>query len=373
MKLLMTAWSFYPAQEGGPSNALYWLASGLASIGHDMHVITTDRYLPENSVPINKWYNMNGFEVIYQTSDQSDSLLYRELDNCDILFTDGVCKLDYFMLIWKALSKKKKVVLSPRGELMEAAINHKGKLYGTLKRTFLLLARVGVGRRIWFHATSTAELNAIHKYFGHNAKAELIPNYMILSDTQEDALKDISRDYLLYVGRINHIKNLDILIRGLYKSNLFINSSIVLKIAGETIGEYYESLRQIVTSLGMQDKVQFIGSIKGEEKDRLFAQAKCTYLISKSENFGNVVIESLHQGTPVIASKGTPWEKLDEKGAGRWVDATEDMVSLATDSILSLSQVSYMEMRQNAYDYAMTYDIYSNIGQWSAFINKILK
>lgn len=371
MKLLMTAWSFYPAQEGGPSNALYWLASGLASIGHNMRVITTDRYLPENSVPINKWHRLNGFDVIYQTLDQSDALLYSELENCDILFTDGVCKLDYFRLIRKALSKKKAVVLSPRGELMDAAIDHKGKLYGALKRAFLFLVRVWLGKRIWFHATSTAELDAIHKYFGRNAKAVIIPNYMILPDVQEDVLKESQREYLLYVGRINHIKNLDILISGLSRSKCFMNSNMVLKIAGETGGEYFESLVQLITSLGLQNKVQFLGAIRGEEKERLYAQAKCTYLISKSENFGNVVIESLRQGTPVIASKGTPWEKLDERTAGRWIEATEGMVSSATDDVLSLSQESYMEMRQNAYDFSLTFDIYSNISQWTNFINKV--
>ena len=371
MKLLMTAWSFYPAQEGGPSNALYWLASGLASIGHDMRVITTDRYLPENTVPINKWHRLNGFDVIYQTLEQSDALLYRELENCDIFFTDGVCKLDYFRLIRKALSKKKAVVLSPRGELMDAAIDHKGKLYGSLKRAFLFIVSAWLGKRIWFHATSSAELDAIHKYFGRNARAVLIPNYMILPDVQEDALKDTLRDYLLYVGRINHIKNLEVLIRGLNLSECFMNSNMVLKIAGETIGDYYESLLRLVASLGMQDKVQFLGAIRGEEKDSLYAQAKCTYLISKSENFGNVVIESLRQGTPVIASKGTPWEKLNEKTAGRWIEATEEMVCSATDDVLSLSQESYMEMRQNAYDYSLTFDIYSNISQWADLINKV--
>ena len=373
MNLLMTAWSFYPAQEGGPSNALYWLASGLASIGHSMRVVTTDRYIPESSVPRNEWYKLNGFDVIYQSLDQPNTLLYDELDNCDILFTDGVCKLEYFRLIHKALKKNKVVVLSPRGELMEAAIDHKGKLYGTLKRVFLFLSRVLFGEKIWFHATSVDELKAIQKYFGHKVKAVLIPNYMILPDVQEDALNDTTRDYLLYVGRINHIKNLDILIRGLSKSKCFMNSNLVLKVAGEIGGDYYESLLQLVTSLEMQQKVQFLGVICGEEKDKLYAQAKCCYLISKSENFGNVVIESIRQGTPVIASKGTPWEKLEEKRAGKWIEATEDKVSAATDDLLSIDSVSYMRMRENAYDFSLSFDIYSNIGQWSDFINIISK
>jgi len=71
MRLLMTAWSFYPAQEGGPSNALYWLASGLSKAGYEMRVVTTNRYLPKNSMPVDQWVELNGFKVIYQT-DWSD-------------------------------------------------------------------------------------------------------------------------------------------------------------------------------------------------------------------------------------------------------------------------------------------------------------
>ena len=197
MNLLMTAWSFYPAQEGGPSNALYWLASGLASVGHNMRVITTDRYIPKNTVPINTWYELNGFKVIYQSLDQSDSMFFKELEKCDILFTDGVCKLDYFRFIGRALREGKTVILSPRGELLEAALDHKGKLYGIFKRFFLILMRWLLGKKIWFHATSTDELNAIYKYFGKHAKAELIPNYMILPEVQASALQDINRDYIL--------------------------------------------------------------------------------------------------------------------------------------------------------------------------------
>lgn len=367
----MTAWSFYPAQEGGPSNALYWLASGLASVGYRLRVVTTDRCLPKDSVPIDTWYSLNGFDVIYQSLGQKDSLLYDELNNCDLLLTDGVCKLKYFRLINQALRSNKKVVLSPRGELMEAAIDHKGKLYGTLKRVFLFLARVRFGKRIWFHATSTDELKAIYKYFGNNAKAELIPNYMILPKVQDTALNDLKRNYLLYVGRINHIKNLDVLIKGLSKSKQFLDSDMILKIAGETTGDYYESLLQLVVTLGVQNKIQFLGAVNGEEKDKLYAQAKFSYLISKSENFGNVVIESLRQGTPVIASKGTPWEELDEKNAGRWIDADDEMVGAVTDDLLSLDRESYMCMRKDAYDYSFTFDIYSNIDKWSDFIHKI--
>jgi glycosyltransferase involved in cell wall biosynthesis len=36
------------------------------------------------------------------------------------------------------------------------------------------------------------------------------------------------------------------------------------------------------------------------------------------ENFGHVIAESLHAGTPVLLSEGTPWNDLETSGAG-WI------------------------------------------------------
>src|SRR5262249_10922099 len=48
---------------------------------------------------------------------------------------------------------------------------------------------------------------------------------------------------------------------------------------------------------------------------------------SFTENFCNVIAESLARGVPVIASKGTPWQRVNEIGCGLWVD--NDPESLA--------------------------------------------
>ena len=70
--------------------------------------------------------------------------------------------------------------------------------------------------------------------------------------------------------------------------------------------------------------------MEGEEKYKLYANAYFSILVSHSENFGNVVIEALSQGTPVIASKGTPWEQLAEK-AGFWIDNDENSIACCID------------------------------------------
>ena len=86
--------------------------------------------------------------------------------------------------------------------------------------------------------------------------------------------------------------------------------------------------------------------------------------MSKSENFGNVIVEALSQGTPVIASKGTPWLKLNEKGAGWWIDAQAEQVATTVDELLRLDDVSYEKMRDASYAFSREYDIFTNIDRW---------
>ena len=368
MRLLMTAWSFYPAQEGGPSNALYWLASGLAHAGYDMHVVTTNRFLPKDSVEIDQWVEINGFKVIYQSNWDDKSVIERELGECDVYFTDGVCKLSYFNQAKLALKKGKKVILSPRGEVFESAIDHKGKLFGCLKRLFLLLMRVSFGSKVIFHATSKEEVEAVKKYFGRKANIVLIPNYMILPEKVRQELINEERKYLLYVGRINHIKNLDMLISALAMSKKFMASDYVLKIAGETGGDYYDKLLGQIDDLGLNDKVRFLGLVTGKDKDVLYAGAKCLFLISKSENFGNVIVESLVQGTPIVASKGTPWQILEKEGAGCWINATPLEISESINRLLEASDSEYNAMRESAFRLSKEFDVYSNIEKWISVV-----
>ena len=310
---------------------------------------------------------MNGFAVIYTTVDKQDEYLKREVETCDVLIANGVCSLGNFRLNCQALRQGKKIILSPRGELFDSAIMHKGKFYGLLKKSMFRLMKASYGDKVVYHATSPEELESIRKYMGKEAKVKLIPNYMILPE-KLDVGDRTNENYLLYVGRLNPIKNIDVIISGLAQSSEFINSDCKFKIAGETSGEHYHFLVTLAKSLGIADKVEFLGLVTGEEKDRLYAGAKCVLLMSKSENFGNVIVEALSQGTPAIASTGTPWQELEEKGAGWWIPAKPNKVAECVDKLLMNDCAAYENMRASAYALSREFDIYTNISKWTETI-----
>ena len=50
-------------------------------------------------------------------------------------------------------------------------------------------------------------------------------------------------------------------------------------------------------------------------------------MLSKSENFGHAIAESLSAGKPVITSNNTPWNNLEVNNAG--INAATDVLSIA--------------------------------------------
>lgn len=174
--------------------------------------------------------------------------------------------------------------------------------------------------------------------------------------------------YFLYVGRIAPIKALDILLLGLAKSDAFMKSDYKLLIAGGVEKQfewYYKQLNKILSeNLSLKEKVVFLGNVEGDQKIQLYADAYYSILVSHSENFGNVVIEALSQGTPVIASHGTPWQKLVDSKAGLWIDNNENEVAKSIDKVLAMDEDEYRQTRANAYKLALEFDVYANIDEW---------
>ena len=367
MRLLITNVSFYPAYEGGPTNALYWLASGLVHSGYDVCVVTTGRGIQEDNFLFDTWQKKNGFDVIYVKNGNFKKTIKEELQKSDVYLACGVCTLWGFYIRMKALVNGKKIIISPRGDLFDSAIDHKGIFYGFLKRFFFQIMRVCYGDKVVYHVTSEEEEIVVKNSMKSN-RVYVVPNLMILPERV--MCKNVATPYFLFVGRINPIKAIDKLILGLYQSSSFMKSNIILKIAGEGKGEYYEQLCELVKKLEIESKIIFVGSLDGFEKNKTFSQAYWTFLVSESENFGNVVLESLCQGTPVVASKGTPWKKLEETNSGFWIDNTPDSIAKKVNEIIEMNQTQYEIIRENAYRLSRTFDVYENIDKWRNMLDR---
>ena len=371
MKVLFPIGSFYPDQSGGPSNTIYWHSMALIRQNQEPIVVTTSKGIPENLC--DNWQNTNYGRVIYIKNKfhylpfRMIEAARRELQNVDIVHLTSLFYPPSLIIAFiNTLFYHKPIIWSVRGELNKTSLSFKPKV----KKILLTLVKL-INKSITFHTTSKEETQTTQNIFSSGCKIVEIPNFLELPDLVER--NNTIAPYLLFIGRIHPIKAINHLIEALGLSSFFRESNLILKIAGSDNNGYAVKLKELVAQLGLGEKVQFMGQIKDIEKEQLYANAYFTFLPSLTENFGNVVVESLAQGTPVVASLGTPWQLLEEKQAGFWTDNTPSVLAMVIDKILTLSPEDYANYRANAYRLATDhFDIHKNIHQWIDAYKQVL-
>lgn len=362
MKLLISATLFYPCRFGGAAIALYWIAKALVKAGVQVTVVTTDKHLESGQVEAEKWSVVDGIKVRYCNSRGTMLLkeiwhTWREMKSTDIVMLCSIFQRQILPVAFMSKWYGKKIIWSAHGELMGPALAN-----SWAKRWYIAIVRRCFGRYATFHATSKEEKEAFLKAIGNDAKVVIIPNYFDLPKQLDRVVSTVP--YFLYVGRVTPIKALDRLIIGLAQSQLFKDSGYKMLIAGPDQNNYQQELERLIAEHGLGGKVQFLGNVFGQDKMQLYANARFSCLLSHSENFGNVVIEALSQGTPVIASTGTPWQVLSETHSGYWIDNSPESISKCVDAVLSLSDEEYAQMRSNARELANSFDVEQNVGKW---------
>lgn len=107
---------------------------------------------------------------------------------------------------------------------------------------------------------------------------------------------ELDFEYILAVGRVEEVKQFDLLIEA-YSNSILVDRNIKLVIVGD--GSQLSKCKEKVKQLNLEDKVIFEGFSKNPYK--YMKQAKFFVLSSKYEGFGLVLVESLACRTPVIS------------------------------------------------------------------------
>ena len=115
---------------------------------------------------------------------------------------------------------------------------------------------------------------------------------------------------ILFVGRIEALKGIDTLIRAAHLMTSSGSAPFQVQIIGgdveenlEQLGSEMSRLRELTRELGLEDRVQFLGSRRQRELPTYYAAADVVVMPSYSESFGMVALEAMACGRPVIASR----------------------------------------------------------------------
>lgn len=146
-----------------------------------------------------------------------------------------------------------------------------------------------------------------------------------------------------YLGRLHPRKHVERLIHAMARLSNEEQAQCELIIIGSGEPAYEAFLRDRAKCLQLTN-IRFAGFVAGEEKQRLLASLSALLVPSDFENFGMIVPEALHCGTPVWASTGTPWQLLPERGCGWWQEPKEENIVSTMRQILAMNPNEIDEM-----------------------------
>ena len=289
----------------------------------------------------------------------------------DIVHINEVWNWDLHRIANVAYSKGIPVVWSPHGSLTPWALNHK---WLKKKIAWILYMRRDLSRARIFHVTAQSEVEDVRR-LGFDNEVAVLPLGVKFRWSDEELRKikgNVKSKTLLFVSRIHPKKGIDNLIKAwaVLKNSIGIVGirGWKVRIVGEdAYPDCSADLKRLSENLGVADDFEFCGALYGDEKDRAYAEAKLFVLPSHSENFGSVIVEALASGTPVITTKGTPWQCLVNNGCGWWVDVgVEPLVDALRDALsVSDSELSAMGLKGRAW-MLRDYD-------WQSIADKMLK
>lgn len=129
-------------------------------------------------------------------------------------------------------------------------------------------------------------------------------------DGDHSSVTDIrsSEATLLYLGRLQAWdKGLDLLLGALSRVTEHLPDARLI-IAGD--GPDRAEVESLACSLGLTDRVSFVGRVDGEAKWELLRRASVLAVPSRYESFGLVVLEALAVGTPVVGFELPPLKEV---------------------------------------------------------------
>jgi D-inositol-3-phosphate glycosyltransferase len=135
----------------------------------------------------------------------------------------------------------------------------------------------------------------------------------------------LDRPILLFVGRIQPLKGVDLAISTLAELG---DPRALLVIVGGPSGvhgqQQLEDLRRLIAQHGLQDQVRFVAPQPHHLLSTYYRAADVCLVPSRSESFGLVALEASACGTPVVAAKvGGLQTIIEHKRTGFLVDSRE--------------------------------------------------
>ncbi len=354
--LIFIDWYLPGYKAGGPIRSVANIVKNLSD-NFNFIIITSDRDFGDTTsyknIILNKLIKKDDYTIIYLSPEnQKKSNLIEIIKKIDFntVYFNNLFSLKFTILPLKIIKKHKKnteIILAPRGMLGKGALGLKRRK----KQVFLFSSKlIGLYKNIIWHATDEIEKQDIITNYGLKNKIHLISNISSKPEFYKQKEKKITK--FIFLSRLAKKKNLLFAIKLFQK--IEIKTEIIFSIFGtnEDI-EYLQECRREILKIKNNITINFEGSIKHSEVNKILSEYHFYILPTLHENFGHSIFEAFSAGCPVIISDQTPWRDLENKKIGWDISLNNNQKFIDTIKYcVQMKQDEYNTWSKNAFDFA---------------------
>lgn len=236
-------------------------------------------------------------------SPQMKEALARNVGGFDVVHLHSIFLWPTFAAARSAVRQGVRYVIAPRGMLVKELIRKRSRW---IKYAWMcLVERRNLERAAFLHMTSELERREALRLGYKLPPIHVIPNGVELpqeslgdnSDVEPAHGCEHTSPMVLFLGRISWKKGLNQLIPAMK----YVDTGYLV-VAGNDDENYRRSMEKLAAEHGVDNKILFQGPVEGQKKAALLRDARVLVLPSYSENFGNVVLEAMSVGCPVIVT-----------------------------------------------------------------------
>jgi len=353
IKILFFVDSFLPGYRGGGPvtsvSNLTTLLKDSANIlictkNHDFG--SCDIYSEIVSDKVTKFKDKN---VIYLSKMNIVSIIKTINDfNPDVIYLNSFfSKSTQLVLFLNYIKYNKKVIVAPRGELQDNALQIKR----IKKFVYLFFYKIlKIQKNIHFHSTDVIESNSIRQLLSTNNVTEIQNAVKVYKF--KPLVKDTNVLKIIFVSRISEKKNL------LFSLQLL--SSITQKVIFDIYGpkediNYWDKCQEVINKLPDNIAVSYKGELPQQKVIIVMRKYHVFLLPTFSENFGHVIVEAMQAGLIPIISDQTPWIGLHELTIGWSIPLNREVDYIkAINSLCEINNKDYTDKSSRAIRYIHT-------------------
>jgi len=360
-RILVFSGTYIPGYKGGgPIRSLENIFNQLSE-DVDFYLVTSNRDVgdkkPYTGINTNTWTAVGKVSVFYINGSYLKKSAFNEIlekVKPDTIYLNSLFSFYSIYILWiLSISRFNRIrlLLAPRGELSPGALKER-----KIKKFFfiLLTKHLKIYKNLQWHASSELEFFDIKKQYDKYRRIYIASNLVNTTKMKSYDIVNLSKNKaeirIIFLSRITKKKNLDFAIESL--SNL--KGNVIFDIYGPQEDQAYtEKCKKLVLNLPSNIIVSFKGDVMHDKISQLFVKYDVFYFPTKSENFGQVIWESLSSGCPVLISDQTPWNNIENHRVG-WVRSLSKMnnFSKVLQGIID-NNLEYYFDRQNIYNYAL--------------------